>query len=273
MIDPTARIDRRAELGRDVLIGPFVVIEGPVRIGCGCRIMAGACLLGDLVLGADCVVHPQAVLGGDPQDISFNPTTSSGVQIGAGCVFREGVTVHRATRVNGRTEIGAGGYFMAYAHIAHDCRVGEQVTIANAGLLGGFVEVGDRAFVSGNVAVHQHVRIGTLAMIGSNSFMNRDVPPFCLATQAPGIVAGVNTVGLRRAGFDQARRTRIAGYFRTIYRSGLTPAGAAAALEAEGGPDALLLAAFLRTTRRGITGHRMRRRTGMGETDAGLPRD
>ncbi len=257
MIHPTAIIDSLAQIDEGVEIGPYAVLEGPVRIGRNCRIMAHAWIGGDTTLGEGCVVHPFAALGGLPQDFSYNQITMhSGLQIGKNSVFREGVTVHRSAHDGGTTYIGHHVYMMACSHVGHDAVIGNHVTMANSALLAGHVVVGDRAFISGNVSVHQHAHIGCFAMIGASSFISQDIPPFCTVQGVPARVVCVNSIGLKRNGYDQERRFAVKRLFRLLYRQGLALAAVLEKLDAIGGEDAACLAEFIRSSKRGIAAGR-----------------
>ena len=147
-------------------IHPTAIVEDGAQLGAGCVIHPHAIVTRHCVLGDGVVVHPFAVVGGDPQDLSFDPATRSGVRIGARTVIREHVTIHRATKADGWTEVGAGCFLMVSCHVAHDCRLADKVIMANAVLLAGHVQIGEGAFVGGGAAVHQFGRIGEGAMIG-----------------------------------------------------------------------------------------------------------
>jgi UDP-N-acetylglucosamine acyltransferase len=180
-------------------IHPTAVIEDGARVGAGCIIHAHAVITRYCELGDGVVVHPFAVLGGDPQDLGFDPAKQSGVRIGARTVIREHVTVNRATKAGGSTEVGADCFLMTGCHVAHDCRIGNRVVIANAVLLGGHIQVGDRAFLGGGAVIHQFCRVGEDVMIGGGARISQDVPPFCMATERNTLI-GLNVVGLRRRG-------------------------------------------------------------------------
>src|SRR5205814_6331295 len=145
------------------------------------------------------VVHEGAVLGGEPQDVSFTGAASRLV-IGPGNRIREGVTIHRSSRAEGATTVGSAGFLMAQSHVAHDCRLGDGVMLANNVALAGHVEIGDRAFLSGGVVVHQFCRVGRLAMIGGNSKVVQDCLPFVTTDGVPARARGLNLIVLRRAG-------------------------------------------------------------------------
>lgn len=183
-------------------IHPTALVEEGARLAGGCIVHAHALIRRHCELGEGVVVHPFAVIGGDPQDLSFDVRTPSGVRIGARSVIREHVTISRATRADSFTEIGADCFLMAACHVAHDCRIGHHVVIANAVLLAGHVQVGDRAFLGGGAVIHQFCRIGEGVMIGGGARISRDVAPFTLTTERNALI-GLNVVGLRRRGLDR----------------------------------------------------------------------
>ncbi len=254
-IHPTAIIDPQAEIDETVEIGPYVIIEGPVKIGPGCKIMAHAYLSGDTILGANNQVHMGCVIGHVPQHLSYNGAPS-GVRIGDENVFREYVTVHRAAEADHFTVIGNRCFFMACSHIAHDVVVGDEVILANGALLAGHVTVGNKTFISGNVGVHQFCSIGELAMIGGLAKIVKDVPPYMLV-DGQSEVSGINVVGLRRAGFDSATREKIRRAYKILYRSGLNTSQAVARIEAELGDcePVRRMIEFIRASKRGIADH------------------
>ncbi len=230
-IHPSAIVEDGARLGDKVSVGPFSYVQAGAELGDGCEIGPHVTLLSAVTLGRGCRVHAGAVLGDLPQDMGFQGG-SSRVVIGERCVLREGVTIHRGTKEGTRTVVGDGCFLMSFSHLAHNVRLGEGVIVANGALLAGYVEVGDRAFVSGNVCVHQFVHVGRLAMLGGNCGVSKDVPPFCTVRPvALNRVAGLNIVGMRRAGFDEAQRRDVKKAFDTLYRSGLNTHQALHALD------------------------------------------
>lgn len=251
MIHPTALVSAEAVVDSSVVIGPYVVIEGAVRVGAGTRVMAHAVIRAGTALGERNVIHPGVVLGGEPQDLAFAGGETF-LRIGDDNVFREHAQAHRGTVAGSATVIGDRNYFMHNAHVAHNCRIGSDTIVAGGALLAGHVELADRAFVSGNCVVHQHVRIGTLALMRGLSRTSRDVPPFCLV-DGTHTVRGVNVVGLRRAGFDAPR---IAAIRRAVVRLFGRPTHLGRALaELERGEltdDVRHLIAFVRASKRGV---------------------
>ncbi len=254
-IHPTAIIDPRAALGPNVTIGPFAVIEADVEIGAGCAVGPHVVLHRHTTVGPGCRIHAGAVLGDLPQDLAFAGAASQ-VRIGRDCVIREGVTINRGTKEGTATVLGAGCYLMANSHLGHNVRVGDQVIVANGALLGGYVDVGDRVFVSGNVLLHQFIRVGRLAMLSGGAGLSKDVPPFCTAHGVrTNAVAGLNLVGLRRAGLSVDERQQVKRAFDVLYRSGLNVTQAVAVLKREftAGPAAEF-APFIEASKRGICG-------------------
>jgi UDP-N-acetylglucosamine acyltransferase len=194
---------------------PTALVEAGAELGPGCVIHAHAIVTRHCRLDAGVVVHPFAVIGGEPQDLSFKADVTSGVRIGARTVIREHVTISRATKADGDTQIGADCFLMAGSHVAHDCHIGDHVVIANAVLLAGHVQVGERVFLGGGAVVHQFCRIGENAMIGGGARISRDVPPFCMVTERNALI-GLNVVGLRRRGFDRSVVSELKRAYRAL---------------------------------------------------------
>ena len=196
-------------------VHPNAIVEDGATLGAGCVIHAGAVVTRHAVLGDGVVVHPYAVVGGDPQDLKFDPATRTGLRVGARTVIREHVTLHRATRPEGWTEIGTDCYLMVGCHVAHDCRLGDRVIMANAVLLAGHVQIGDGAFVGGGALVHQFTRVGEGAMVGGAARVSRDLPPFSMITERDEVV-GLNVVGLRRRGLPRETLAELKRAFRAV---------------------------------------------------------
>ena len=224
-IHPTACVDPRARIGEGCRIGAFAVVEDGAVLGDGCVVMAHGIVHGNATLGDDCVVHPSAVIGGDPQDLSWKEGGQR-VVVGHRCVFREGVTIHRSKYPEGATRIGDDGLFMANSHVAHDCVIGNKVILANSALLAGHVEVGDRALLSGNTAVHQFTRIGKLAMLSGLSGAVQDIAPFLTVAGGRSVVRGVNLIGMKRAGYDEAQRRRVMNVYKEWFAAPSVSEGA-----------------------------------------------
>lgn len=214
-IHATAQVDPQAQLADDVVVGPFVSIDGPVVVGPGCVIQTMAQLIGPMTLGENNTVGRGAILGDEPQHLAANGDGTN-VIIGSGNIFREHVTVHRGSAPGKVTRIGNNNFFMVGSHIGHDCTIGNRVILANNALLGGHCDVHDRAYVSGNSAVHQRMRIGKLAMLSGTSAITRDLPPF-VTVQGINIGCGINVVGMRRAGYERLDIDAVREAYRIMY--------------------------------------------------------
>lgn len=230
MRHPTAVIHPEAVLAEDVQVGAYAVIERGARIGAGSVIAPHAFIGSHVAMGETNLVGHGAVLGGAPQDFAFRPEIGSEVRIGSGNRFGEHVTVHRGTAEGSATTIGDGCFLMGGVHLAHNVCLGSGVVIANNALLGGYVEIGDRVFIGGGCVFHQFTRVGRLAICQGLSGFGKDVPPYTLAAER-NAVAGLNVVGLRRAGFSAEARAEIKSAFSLLYRSGNNVAQAVAAAE------------------------------------------
>ena len=185
-IHPTAVVSPKAELAEDVKIEAFSVIGPEVTIGSGTVVGPHAVIDGWTTIGERNQIFPFATIGYPPQDLSYRGEETRLV-IGNDNIFRESVTINRATqRGGGVTRIGNHNLFMAYAHVAHDCAIGNNVILANASTLGGHVRIDDYAILGGLVAIHQFIRIGAYAFIGGKSGLRMDMPPYMLAFGAPG---------------------------------------------------------------------------------------
>lgn len=198
------------------MIHPTAIIEPGAQLGADCEIMAHAIVTRHCVLGDRVIVHPFAVVGGDPQYLKFDRATESEVRIGAGTVIREHVTINRSIAAGKFTSIGDGCFFMAASHVAHDCEVGSNVVFANAALLAGHVSVGDNSFLGGGAAVHQFCRIGESVMVAGHASITRDVPHYTMVAERDDVI-GFNVVGLKRRGFSRAAIAELKAAFHDVY--------------------------------------------------------
>jgi len=250
-IHPTAVVSPLAELGRDVEIGPYSVIEQDVRIGDGCIIDTHVKIARYTSIGKGCRVYMGALVGEEPQDHRFKKGLVSGTEIGDDTVIREYVTIHRPPFENVKTRIGSHVLLMGFVHVAHDVVISDRVTIANHTALTGHVEVGFGAVLSGYVKIHQFCRIGCLAMIGAESMITQDVPPYCLLSENK--IYGPNVIGLKRAGFTPLQRSEIRRAVKTFFFSGLNSKNAIEEIEKDGTtPEIENFISFVKDSKRGI---------------------
>jgi len=252
-IHPSAVVDPRAEIADDAEIGPFCVVEADAVIGPRCVLGPHVTVKSHTRIAAECRIHAGAILGDLPQDKNFRPCRSF-VEIGARCVIREGVTIHRGTAPESTTRVGQGCFLMAFSHVAHNVVLEKEVVLANGALVAGHAVIGEGAFVSGNCLIHQFTRVGRLAMLGGGCGVSKDVPPFSLVLPlARNTIVGINVVGLRRAGFDAGRRRCIQHGFRRLFASGRGLREAARELQQNAEcAEVRELAEFVLSSRRGV---------------------
>lgn len=252
IVAPTARIHPDAIIGPGARIGEYCVVEQDVAIGAECLLEPYVYVKRWTTLGDRNEISAGTVLGTDPLDKNFNGERSY-LRIGSGNKIREHYTISRGTQPESVTTVGDGNYIMTSGHIAHNCVVGSNTVIASCALVAGHVEIEDQAFISGGVVIHQYSKIGRLAMIGGNTRVNLDVPPFFLYSGFNVEAMGLNTVGLKRAGFTLTQVARLKKAYQALYRSGLKLRDALEKIETEL-PDenTLHLVGFIRRSQRGI---------------------
>jgi len=255
LIHPTAIVDPSAVIGEDVEIGPYVIIEEDTIIGDGCRIFSHAVIKNHTIMGSGNTVHEHAVLGGDPQDLSYDGS-STGLVIGNDNVFRECVTVHRSTKQDQPTCIGNSNFFMAYSHIAHDCQLEDRIIFANCATLAGHISVGTGAFVSGSTAVHQFCQIGAYSILSGVTPVSLDAPPFMIVAGNPAGTVGLNVIGMRRAGFSRDSISKIKQAYKILMLSGKSQDEAMDEMANIDSEHVSMLIDFIKNSKRGITRHR-----------------
>ena len=218
-VHPSAILSPDAIIADGVRIGPYAVIDGPVTIGPECEIGPHVHLVGPLILGRGNRIGTSTVIGSDPQHLTYQGQLSR-TEIGDFNTFREHVTVHRGSHVQGYgvTKIGNYNYFMAASHVGHDCKVANHCVLANAVLMAGHCELQDRVFMSGSSAMHQYVRMGRLSLLTGLEGVGKDVVPF-VTVRNRYTVLGVNSIGMRRAGIATADVMVVRRAFKVLYRS------------------------------------------------------
>ncbi|MBI4343567.1 MAG: acyl-ACP--UDP-N-acetylglucosamine O-acyltransferase [Candidatus Omnitrophica bacterium] len=251
-IHPSATIGQRVQLGEDNDIGPGCVLEDGVVLGSRNRLWMNVYAGPGTTIGDENQLHMGAVIGHMPQDLAYAGAPSQ-TRLGDRNTIREYVTIHRGTKAGTATVLGHDNFLMANAHVAHNCQIGHRVTLANLATLAGYCVVEDGAFLSGMVVLHQFTRIGRLAMVSGLSAVNKDVPPYMLCGGRPGVVQGLNVVGMRRAGMAADVRQEIKRAYKLLYREGLNIRHALEAIEQERkSPELLHLVEFVRRSERGI---------------------
>lgn len=228
-IHPMSFIEDGAVIGENVSIGPFCHVGPKVVLGDNVQLVSHVVVLGRTTVGKGTIIWPSAVIGGDSQSAHHSAVDTTLV-IGENCTIREGVTMNTGTvEHGGTTVIGDNNLFLAYSHVAHDCRLGNHIILSNNVMLAGHVTVGDRAILGGGSAVHQFTRIGRQAFIGGLSAVSYDVIPYGMLNGNPGVLSGLNVVGMTRAGVERSEVHRVRRAYKAIFEGeGSARANAAA---------------------------------------------
>ena len=256
MIHPTAIISPKAELGKNVRIGPYCIIGANVTLGDDCVLHSHVVLEGISTFGKGNEFFPHAIVGGKTQDLKYigEPTA---LEVGSHNTFRESCTIHRGTHEELPTRIGSHNLFLCYSHVAHDCQLGNHIILSNTGSLAGHVSVGDYAIVSGLAAVHQFCRVGMHSIIGGLSKAVQDIPPFMIIDGNPASTRGLNLIGLQRRGFTESDIRDLKFAYKKIFlKKDMSLANGLSSLKAHSAASCLhveLLIHFIENSQRGVT--------------------
>jgi UDP-N-acetylglucosamine acyltransferase len=216
-IHPSAVIEEGAQIGENVSIGPFCLVGSKVTLAEGVVLKSHAAVTGRTRIGQNTSVFQGAVLGGEPQNVNYGGEETDLI-IGSDCTIREHVTMHTGMPdAGGKTTVGDRSMFLACSHVAHDCHIGSDVILSNNVMLGGHVVVGDRVIMGGGAAVHQFCRIGHHAFIGGLAACSLDVIPFGMLNGNPGVLGGLNIIGMSRAGMDKSEIHTVRRAFKQIF--------------------------------------------------------
>lgn len=253
MSELKANIHPDARIGSNVTIEPFSTVYGDVEIGDGTWIGPNVTIMDGARIGKNCRIFPGAVISAIPQDLKFDGEETT-AKIGDNTTIRECVTINRGTADRMTTQVGSGCLLMAYVHVAHDCLIGDNVILANCVNLAGHITIDDNAILEGMVAVQQFVRIGAHSFIAGGSLVRKNVPPYVRAAREPLSYIGVNSIGLKRRGFDDEDIRQIENVYRLLYVMNENNAKGMAAIETQI-PESNLRAEiieFVRSSDKGI---------------------
>ena len=216
-IHPLSVVEDGAVIGENAVIGPFCHVGPKVVLHDEVELLPHAIVTGRTVIGRGCRIFSNAVIGGDPQSLHHDGAETT-LTVGEKCTFREGVTVNTGTTEGGgKTVIGSNNLFLANSHVAHDCILGNHIVMSNNVMLAGHVIVEDRVILGGGSAVHQFTRIGRQAFIGGLSGASYDVIPYGMLNGIPGVLSGLNVVGMSRAGMDKATIHQVRRAYKQIF--------------------------------------------------------
>lgn len=247
-IHPTAIVDAAARIADGVRIGPWCLVGPGVVLDEDVHLISHVVIQQDVTVGGRTVIHPFAVIGGDPQHGGYRGETVT-LEIGTDNIIREHGTFNRGTpQGGGMTRVGSNGLFMTGAHVGHDCVVGDNVVMANNATLGGHARVGDRVFLGGLAAVHQNGRVGQGAIVGGLAAVTRDVIPYGSAWGNHARLQGLNLIGLKRKGYGKDAVRRLLAAYRDLFEGSGTFSDRvdAAATEYADLPEIMEIVAFIR---------------------------
>ncbi len=258
-VHPTAVVESGAKLAAGVSVGPFCTVGAGVVLGAGTKLVSHVVITGATTLGKDNIVYPFASLGQPSPDRKFKGEKTT-LLIGDNNDIREGVTMHVGTALGGGTTVvGSDNLFMAGSHVAHDCLVGDRCIVANYAQLAGHVELADDVNIGGLSGIHQRVRIGQFAIVGGHTAVDQDVPPYASVAGKRANLKGLNLIGLRRRGFENALLRQLEEAYDYLF---VASDGTALSLQERARKlqrsakqaDVKSLAAFVLGSQRGITG-------------------
>ena len=232
MYQPLSYIHPGAKIAKNVVVEPFTSIDKDVVIGEGTWIGSNVTIMSGARIGKNVSIFPGSVISAVPQDLKFKGEDTTAV-IGDNTTIRECVTINRGTSDRNKTKIGKNCLIMAYSHVAHDCFIGDNCIFSNNSTLAGHVTVGDHVILAGMVAVHQFCSIGNHAFVAGGSLVRKDIPPYVKAAREPISYVGINSVGLRRRGFDSSVIMQIQSIYRTLYQKKYNNTQAVSIMEAE----------------------------------------
>ncbi len=253
MNQPLAYVHPGAKIAKNVVIEPFATIHNNVIIGDGTWIGSNVTIMEGARIGKNCNIYPGAVISAIPQDLKFqNEETTA--EIGDNTTLREYVTVNRGTVDRGKTVIGKNCLIMAYCHIAHDCFVGDNCIFSNNSTLAGHVTVGDFVILAGMTAVHQFCTLGAHSFITGGSLVRKDVPPYVKGAREPLSYVGINSIGLRRRGYEPKKIREIQNIYRILYQKNYNNTQASRIIEADMEATTVRdeILQFIKNSRRGI---------------------
>ncbi|MEA1882360.1 MAG: acyl-ACP--UDP-N-acetylglucosamine O-acyltransferase [Candidatus Marinimicrobia bacterium] len=250
---PTSIISTKAELGQNISVGAYTVIEEDVTIGDGTSIGNHNTICKGVTIGSDCIIYHNCSIGEAPQDLKYGGEETQAI-IGNNVIIRESVTINRGTIAYGKTKVGNNVLLMACVHVAHDCIVGDNSIMANLATLGGHVELGEWVILGGAVMVHQFTKVGAHSFVGGGFRIVQDIPPYIIAAGEPLRFAGINKIGLQRRGFSDETRVLIKNAYRTYFMSKINRSDALKKIKSElpATDEINAIVKFIKSSERGI---------------------
>ena len=189
MIHETATIQQGASVAADAVIGPFCNIGKDVVIGSGVVIASNVIIKGKTTIEENVKIFSFAAIGNE----------SSTIRIGKNTHVREFAQIGIVeTEEPFSIDIANDNFVMAYVQILGGVKIANNCVFTNAVRLYENVVCEERVIIGGLSSIEPNNRIGTGVMIGGASYVNHDVPPFCLVEGNRSSIKGLNIIGLRR---------------------------------------------------------------------------
>lgn len=218
MISQLSQVDPGAQLGKNVKIHPFVVIDDNVVIGDDCEIMPFTHIVSGTRMGRNNRVMEGCIIGADPQDFRWTGEDTC-CYIGNNNVIREHVIINRGIRRQGGTRIENDVFIMAQSHIGHDSWIKDDVVIGNGVSIAGDTEVGKHTILSSRVVLHENTCVGDWVLVKGGCRIGSNVPPYSIFAHNPVEFLGANAVVMRRKGFTDEDIQNAAKSYRHLYQS------------------------------------------------------
>ena len=254
-IHPTAIVSKKASIGDDITVAPYAIIEADTEIGNNCEIGPHAVLYNGARIGNKVKIKQASSVAHVPQDLKFGGEKSVFI-VGDNTVIHEYVALHRGTKETGKSQVGKNCLLMAYCHVPHDCSIGDNCIIANTVQIAGFVNIEDWVIIGGVSSIHQFVSVGQHAMVGANTYITQDVPPYVIIAGKPAKYSGLNVIGLRRRGFSNDDIETLKEAYNYLYDISLNTSQAKVKIDAELGNNRHVknVLDFIEASERGISG-------------------
>jgi len=254
MISEHAIIHPSAKIAQGVSVGPGSIIGEDVVIAEGSWIGPHVVIQGPTYIGKHNKIFQFASIGDAPQDKTYKGEPTR-LEIGDHNIIREFSMISRGTVKGGQvTRLGSHNLLMAHSHVGHDCTIGDHVSMVNYSALSGHVVVDDCAMIGAYAGIHQFCHIGAYAFVARATYISKDVLPYVMIAGDTTSACGINTVGLRRAGFSSAAIDYLRRAYKIIFRRGLTVQQAVAELELmrDDCPEVVRMIDALQQSTRGI---------------------
>ncbi len=185
VVDPTASIGAHCYIGAGsfigsgVVIGPGCVVEHGVSMGANSRLVARVTLCHDVCIGANVLIHPGVVVGGDGFGIANDgghwikvPQLGS-VVIGDDVEIGANTTIDRGALED--TVIEEGVKLDNQIQVAHNVRIGAHTAIAGCAAIAGSTTIGKRCQIGGAVGIVGHLFIADDVHITAMSLVTGNI--------------------------------------------------------------------------------------------------